>query len=172
MREVLECCELFAGLDPDDLAQFTAIAGRKALENGQYLFLLGDPADRLYVICSGQIETCFPILISGAMRDLAVETRGRGEALGWSTFVRPHRFTLSARAKGPVDVLALPRAEIDRITAERPALGCRLTTRISEMLGRRLLTMQALWARELQRAVNQGRMMEAAHSGPPSGGSA
>lgn len=158
MREYLERCEMFAGLAPDDLSLLAGFAKRVTLENGQYLFLLGDPADRLFVICTGQIETCFPIFISGSMRDIAVETRGPGDALGWSTFVRPHRFTLSARAKGPVDVLALPRTEIDRVTSENPQLGCRLTARISDMLGRRLLTMQALWVRELQRAVRQGHV--------------
>jgi len=156
MREVLRRSELFADLDDAALERFEGIARPKALRAEEYLFLLGDSADRLYVVTSGRLSTCLPLSLHGSMQDLTVESKVPGEALGWSALVRPYRFTLSARATEPSEVVGFPRQELVRVLDEDQRVGVLINRRIAEIIGHRLLKMQAMWGRELQRAVADG----------------
>jgi len=153
MREVLRKSELFEDLDAAALERFDGIARPKTLRAEEYLFLLGDSADRLYVVLSGKLDTCLPLTLHGAMQDVTVESKVPGEALGWSALVRPYRFTLSARAAEPSEVVGFPRQELTRILDEDARVGVLFNRRLAEMVGHRLLKIQAMWSRELQRAV-------------------
>ena len=144
MQTVLEHCEIFEGLEAGQLARLAAIARRQRLSPGESLFLLGDSADRLYVVLEGRVEVCLPLSFGGTPRDVAVETKQPGGALGWSALVKPYRFTLSARAAGSSEVAAFLRNELQSLLGQDPRLGCAVMGRIAEVVGRRLLTMQAL----------------------------
>jgi CRP-like cAMP-binding protein len=147
---------LFAELDDLEIEHLETISKLRSLRAEEYLFLLGDSADRLYVVLSGKIKTCFPLSLNGVMQDVTVESKGPGDALGWSALVRPYRFTLSARAAGPCEVAGFPRQELLRVMEGDPRLGLDFNKRLAEVIGNRLLKMQALWGRELQRAVSGG----------------
>lgn len=164
MNDVLKRCELFAGLHPEDVERLGRISKRRTLPPGEYLFLLGDHADQIYVVLKGKVEVCFPFSFGGRVSDVCVESQAPGSALGWSCFVRPYRFTLSARAAEDTEVAAFPRRDLQEAFEAEPRIGYAVITRIAEMMGHRLLTMQALWARELQRAV-AGSWPEAPHAG-------
>ena len=148
--------EVFQGLEDEQLTRLEEIARVRSLREGEYLFVLGDTADRLFVVLSGKVELCFPVSLKGVMKDVRVESKAAGEALGWSAFVKPFRFTLSARASETAEVAAYPCKDLEKLFDEDPKVGCVLMSRISELIGRRLLHMQALWARELQRTVMNG----------------
>jgi CRP/FNR family cyclic AMP-dependent transcriptional regulator len=153
MREILRKAELFAGLDGDGLGRIAAIGRERSLGAGDYLFVLGDRADDLYVVTRGKIELCFPMSLGGIVKDIPVESAGCGHVLGWSALVKPFRFTLSARAAEPTDVISLPRSELIQVFDEAPRTASEVLTKLAELVGFRLITFQALWARELQRAL-------------------
>lgn len=157
METTLERSELLQGLDEDLCARLRAIARTQRLDTGGYLFLLGDAASQLYVVLEGRLDVCFPFSIGGAMSDIAVESILPGSALGWSAFVKPHRFTLSARAAEPSAVAAFPRDELDNLLQQDCRRGLAFTRRITELVGARLVKMRALWARELQRSLPGGK---------------
>ena len=156
MSDVLERSELLTGLDPAHVARLAAIAEHQSLAADEYLFLLGESADRLFVVLDGKLEVCFPLSFRGTMKDVAVETKEPGSALGWSALVKPYRFTLSARAAEPSEVACFARKELSALLEEDCQIGQAFIARIAEMVGRRFLTMQALWARELQRTIAGG----------------
>ena len=153
MNEIIAKSELFEGLEEKDVERIMATAGRKNLRSGEYLFLLGDHADCLYVVLEGKVQVCFPLSAEGTTRDITVETREPGGVLGWSAFVKPYRFTLSSRAAEPSELATFARSTLTALFDEHPRLGYVFTRRLSELIGRRLLTRQALWARELQRSL-------------------
>jgi CRP/FNR family cyclic AMP-dependent transcriptional regulator len=153
MDELLRNSEMFQGLSDSEIQCFRAIARNQALRAGEYLFLLGDTADQLYVVITGKVDLCFPMPLRGIVRDISVESIGAGNTLGWSALVKPYRFTLSARVIEPGEALAFTRADLLRFFEGEPRLGYAFYTRISELVGIRLLTMQALWARELRRTL-------------------
>ena len=117
------------------------------------MFLLGDNADRLYLVVTGSVDLCFPIRLHGVVKDITVETAAAGKTLGWSALVKPYRFTLSARVAEPTEVMAFTRRELLEFFDAEPRIGFALLTRISELVGVRLLRVQALWVRELQRTL-------------------
>lgn len=152
----LRQCELFDRLDEDEVLSLTAIAKPRSLRAGEYLFLLGDTADGLYVVVSGQVDLCFPLSFSGVIRDVTIESVTAGHMCGWSTFVKPHRFTLSARAAEATELSSFSRVQLLNVFDAAPRIGYVFTRKLSEIIGSRLLNLQALWARELQRTVAQG----------------
>ncbi len=155
MDALLDQGALFDGLDSDGRRRLSAIVRRRTLQPGEYLFLLGDDAGDFYVVVTGTVELCLPIRFRGVLKDVSVESVGAGQPLGWSALVRPYRFTLSARAREASEVACLARRDLQELFSADPGTGYGFFTKISEVIGIRLLTFQALWLRELQRAIEQ-----------------
>lgn len=153
MEELLRQVELFRDLGDEGVRRILAIGRARALDAGQYLFLLGDNADEFYVVLRGTLDLCLPIALRGTVKDITVESAGAGRAFGWSALVKPYRFTLSARATEPSEVVGFARDDLQRLAETEPGIGYSILTRISEVMGLRLVTFQALWVRELQRVV-------------------
>jgi len=153
--EALLTGDLFQGLNENQISRLTAIARPRSLRAGERLLLLGDNADRLYVVMKGRVDLCFPVSFHGTLKDVSVQSMAPGSALGWSALVKPYRFTLSARAQEDCEVAAFFRKDLLEVFENDPALGYIFMKRIAEIIGDRLLKIQALWARELQRSVTQ-----------------
>lgn len=151
MYELLRQAELVQGMSSDQMRRLSPLGRSRTLQAGEYLFLLGDAAQHLCVVAAGQLELCFPIQIGGVMKDITVESVGAGRTVGWSALVQPYRFTLSARATAPTHVIAFSRQDLLHLFDNDPGIGCALLSRVSELVGVRLSSFQALWARELQR---------------------
>lgn len=146
--------DLLRGLSKEDVTKFAGVATpHETLRAGEYLFLLGDAADRLFLVVEGKMDLCFPLALGGVTKDISIELAGPGDTLGWSALVKPHRFTLSARAAEPTRLVSFTRQEMRGFFDAEPRIGYVILTRISELVGVRLLKVQALWARELQRAL-------------------
>jgi len=153
MDEVLRKSNLFHGLTDTEAHRLDQIARPQSLRAGEYLFMLGDHADRLFVVVKGAVDLCFPLSLGGETRDISVETAPEGKTLGWSALVKPHRFTLSGRAVEDSEVCAFTRRDLLELFAIEPRIGYTFLTRISELVGIRHLRVQALWVRELQRTL-------------------
>lgn len=143
---------LFEGLNEEGRRRLSAMIKRRMLERDEYLFLLGDSATDFFVLARGKVDLCLPMRLGGVLKDISVESVTAGHALGWSALVRPYRFTLSARANEPSEVLCLARRDLLDLFEADPGIGYAFLTKFSELVGVRLLTFQALWLRELQRA--------------------
>lgn len=144
---------LFEGLSDEGRRRLAAVVRRRTLATGEYLFLLGDNASDFFVVVKGKVDLCFPMRLRGVLKDFSVESVDVGQALGWSALVKPYRFTLSARATEPSEVICLSRHDLLELFEADPGVGYAFLTKVSEVVGIRLLTFQALWARELQRAL-------------------
>ena len=157
MEELLRQSDLLQELPDDDARRLSAIATTQNLSSGEYLFLLGDNADRLHVLLKGKVDLCFPMSLGETLKDVSVEVVTPGQTMGWYALVRPYRFTLSARAAGATQVACFARTDLLAFFDAEPRIGYAVLTRISELVGIRLLTVQALWARGLQRAVTSDK---------------
>ncbi len=162
MLESLRAAELFDGLDAAKLMRLDAIARKRSLGSGDYLFLLGDSAQYISLVVRGLVDLCLPINVGGVVKDITVEAVGPGKTVGWSALVRPFRFTLSARAAAPAEILAFGRLDLEKLFAADPVIERVVRTGISELMVSRLTMFQALWARELQRTLDPGSQAESA----------
>src|SRR3989304_6414934 len=107
MHEVPRDADLFRGLSLDGIRRLSAIGRARVLAAGDYLFLLGDSAEYLYVVARGTVDLCLPMRLGDVVKDILVESAVAGKALGWSALVKPYRFTLLARAAGPGAVIGV-----------------------------------------------------------------
>jgi CRP-like cAMP-binding protein len=153
MDTLLSQGELFDGLSREGLQKLLATGRSRTLQVNEYLCLLGDDATDFYVLVKGQVDLCFPMRLGGAVKDVTVESVGPGQALGWSALVKPHRFTLSARAIKPSEVIQFARRDLLELFRSEPAIGYAFFTKVSEVVSVRLHTFQALWVRALHQAL-------------------
>lgn len=153
MFELLQQAELVEGLKPSEIRKLAAIGRSRTLRPGEYVFLLGDNADHLSIVVKGQVDLCVPMSLGDVVKDVCVESVGPGKTLGWSALVKPYRFTLSARATEISEVIGFARRDLLQLFESDLQIGYTLANKISELVGARLSMFQALWGRELQRAL-------------------
>jgi CRP-like cAMP-binding protein len=145
--------ELFRGFAHDEAARILALGTSIRLSANQVLFDLGRPADSIYVIRQGRIALTLPMQVGGREQDIMIEERAPGQTVGWSGLIPPHRFTLRAAALLETEVTELPRQALLDDFAANPSAGYALITNVSAIVGQRLQVFQAMWLREIQRAV-------------------
>jgi CRP-like cAMP-binding protein len=146
--------DLVAGLTEAEATTVLALGRPMTLAPGSTLFRLGDPANCAYLIERGCIALSLPMQLGGRPQDVIVQEHHAGDTLGWSALIPPHRFTMSATAPLATALLAFDRAALMAFCAANPNVGYRLTLNIAAVVGRRLQVLQAMWLREMQRAVN------------------
>jgi CRP-like cAMP-binding protein len=146
--------DLLTGLSAADAAAVLALGVAKQLGAGDVLFRLSDAADFLYLIQRGRIALSLPMRLAGRAQDVVVEEHDAGRMLGWSALIPPHRFTLTATAPIATSVLAFPRGVFLDFCATQTRIGYVLALNIAAVVGQRHQVVQAMWLREMQRAVN------------------
>ena len=145
--------DLLDGLAGHDAERVLALGSPVSLASGQELFGIGAGADSLFVIDRGRIALTLPMQVHGQEQDVLVEERLAGQTVGWSALIPPHRFTLKATATMDTEVIAFPRIALLDHFGAHPAVGCVVMQNIASVIGQRLQVFQAMWLREVQRAV-------------------
>jgi CRP/FNR family transcriptional regulator, cyclic AMP receptor protein len=145
--------ELLNGLSQPEVEQVLELGTKLIVPSGTFLFRLGDPADRLFLIERGRIRLSLPMQIRGQQEDILVEERSAGQTTGWSTLIPPYRFTLNAAAQVETEVIALPREALREYLAAYPVAGQKVAMNLAAVIGHRLQLFQTMWLREMQRAV-------------------
>jgi CRP-like cAMP-binding protein len=144
---------LLQDLPTRDADKLLALAFHVRLASGELLFRLGGEADRLFVVERGRVALTLPMHIYDREQDLLVEECDAGQTLGWSALVKPHRFTLTAKALVETEVLVFMRdAMLDHFGAH-PEVGYRVSRNLAALVGHRLQIVEAMWLREMQRVV-------------------
>jgi CRP/FNR family transcriptional regulator, cyclic AMP receptor protein len=150
--------DLVLGLAAPDAAEVLGLGTLLELSPGGVLFRLGDPAESVYLIQRGRISLTLPMQLAGREQDVVVEEHQPGHTLGWSALIPPHRFTLTATAPLATSVLAFRRSALMEFCAANPRVGYALALNIAAVVGQRLQVFQAMWLREMQRAVNNAHV--------------
>ncbi len=124
-----------AALAEDDRRRLLALARETAFGAGSRLFEEGDPADRFWLIRTGQValDTYVP-----GRRAAVVETLGPGQLLGWSWLYPPYRWHLGAVAVEAVDAWEFPAGEVRELCEAEPVLGYALMSHCARMAVERL----------------------------------
>ncbi|MHC4142916.1 MAG: Crp/Fnr family transcriptional regulator [Planctomycetota bacterium] len=143
-----DCSEL-------DLEALDRIATDRTFGDGRIVLSHGEEAHDLMILASGAIELELPIAILGESRSIPFETKTRGDVIGWSALVPPHRFTLSARVVGEASVVVFPRSELAALLDADPRLGMQVMKNLASIAGQRLHGTQEMWAREIQRSLQE-----------------
>jgi CRP-like cAMP-binding protein len=145
--------DLLAGLSDADAAALQAIGKPITLAAGGVLFRLGTEAESVYLIRRGRIALTMPMDVGGRAQEILIEEHAPGQTLGWSALIPPHRFTLNATAPLETEVVAFRRTDLLRHFETHPEAGRIVSMNVARLVGQRLHVFQAMWLREMQRAV-------------------
>lgn len=116
--ERLRAVPLFECLSDEDLEPLASRLESIDLAPGEQLFAEGDPADRAFLISTGEIE----ILKRTGSRQTLLTVRRADEVIGEMALVHESRRTATARARVASQVVSIPRKELDALVEARPTV--------------------------------------------------
>ncbi|MBH0239649.1 Crp/Fnr family transcriptional regulator [Methylobrevis albus] len=119
IEAVLRQQALFAGAGDDDIARLAAAARRRSWSAGTMLFQRGDPGQDLILVTAGRIRLS---ILSADGRELGLRHAEAGASLGELAVLDGSPRSADATAVTESAGLVIARADLDRITAERPAI--------------------------------------------------
>ena len=125
----------FQGLPAADRQRI--LAGFRSEEHraGEVLFQQDQPADRLYLLLSGQVEIRFKPYDGEALTVSVIEPEG---VFGWSAALGRASYTSGAICTEDGRCLSIRGRELRRICVEHPATGVVLLERLAEVIALRL----------------------------------
>jgi CRP-like cAMP-binding protein len=135
MRQLLARHDFLAGIGDEALETVVGCAQNAAFESGELLCTEGASADTFYLLRRGRVSL---EVHAPGRGPVVIETVEPGSVVGWSWLVPPYRWTLDARAIGPVGAVAIDGACLREKAERDPSLGYALLTRISAHLLARL----------------------------------
>jgi CRP-like cAMP-binding protein len=103
---------------------------------GEEIFNEGGPANRFYLICSGQVELEAPT--NSEHQPVVVETIGAGSVLGWSWLFSPYSWHFDACAITPVKAIFFYGTRLREQCETNHELGYELMKRVNEVVVERL----------------------------------
>jgi CRP-like cAMP-binding protein len=122
----------FSFLEIERLAEYLQ---SRAIPKGAVVFREGERDATLFVIAEGKVG----IVKAGASKkDLPIATLGVGATLGEMALVDGQPRSAGAVAVEDLLLLAITRAELDRLAAEHPKLAVKVMTKVAKLLSQRL----------------------------------
>jgi CRP/FNR family cyclic AMP-dependent transcriptional regulator len=144
---------LFEGLDDESLRPLAAVATTRQLVRGEVLFRVGDPAEEIFVVLSGELKDC---VVDADGYEVVHFLHGPGMTLGEPGFFAvDRRRLLEGIAVAPCVVIRIGRRELEPFIARHPSIKDRVieklasntrwqTTMISSLISRSLADRLAL----------------------------
>jgi CRP-like cAMP-binding protein len=122
----------FSFLEIETLAEYLQ---SRSVKRGLVVFREGDKDATLCVIAEGKVG----IFKAGAKKqDLPIATIGVGHTLGEMALIDGQARSAGAVAVDDLVLLAITRADLDRLTAEHPKLAVKLVMKVAKLLSQRL----------------------------------
>jgi CRP-like cAMP-binding protein len=130
----IKAIQLFTGFDDGEIKAFVDAAVRKKVPAGHMFFAMGNSYSSLFIIRSGSVK----VVRLGTSDDLPLATLAAGESFGEMSFMDGSRTTGTVSAQGPTEVYEISRRSVDKLLAEKPAIGAKFWRNIALGLKQRL----------------------------------
>lgn len=124
-----------AGLSERHIQLLADCALRTHFERDQVIFREGEPANRFYLIESGEVAL---ESTSNSVQPVLIDTIGAGDLLGWSWLFPPYIWRFQARAVVPTVAIFFYGTLLREHCENDHTLGYELFKRMSEVMTRRL----------------------------------
>ena len=169
VREALQACRLFAGLDEAGLSLVSAALRGRRFRRGEVIFHEGDPGDSLSIVARGSVK----ILVTpeDGAEPAILTTVGPGGFFGEHALLDGRARSATAVAVDPVETYVLRRDAFDRLVDDEPALRHALLAALAGEIRRLTAQLQDLHFLDLpgRLARNLLRRIEAADGRLPDG---
>lgn len=171
--EIIQSCttcpvrehSLFCNLGPPALEELNALRQSSVYPPGAVLFVEGEPARGIFVICSGKVKLTAS---SSQGRSLIVRVAEAGEVLGLSAVVSNVEYEISAETLEPSQVNFLPRPEFVRFLQKYGEVSVRVAEHLSMELRRAYRQVARIALAPSARAKLAGLLLDwASHDAQP-----
>ncbi|UCG99798.1 MAG: cyclic nucleotide-binding domain-containing protein [Deltaproteobacteria bacterium] len=138
--DVLGNCELFRGLNRDEIEKIARLAHIEMYEAGENILNQGDFGDRLYIIAEGHVFLERSIDLGTRKGNAIISLLGRGRALGcWSTLLgEAHTLLSSAICRKPTKVVVIKGLALREMMLDNFQLGFKVLERLCFILRDRI----------------------------------
>ena len=123
------------GMSPHQYRILSDCAMPRRFETNEMILREGDPADRFYLLRTGQVTLESHDARRGTTR---IQTIGAGDVLGWSWLFPPYLWHFDARALEPTEAIFFYATPLREECESDHELGYELTKRMAELMLKRL----------------------------------
>lgn len=155
MIYLLKESRVFKELTDDELQEIAKFCQRVSYKFGDRIFEAETPAEYLFIIGNGSVELRFKVTHYYASKEIVLERKFKGDALGWSALTEPYIYTLSAITMQDSELLKFSAKDIRRVCEKNKYLGYILMKNISEIIGERLTAIQRLVIQIIQKELDE-----------------
>jgi CRP-like cAMP-binding protein len=131
IEDILENCELFRGLNKDEIKKIAGLGHIETYEAGENIINQGDFGEKLYIIAEGHVFL---------ERAIDITILGRGKSLGsWSTLLGDtHTLGSSAICRKPTKVVVIKGPALRELMLDNFQLGFKVLEGLCFILRNRI----------------------------------
>ena len=136
----LEGCELFQGLNKEEIKRIGTLGTIQMYEEGEHILNQGDFGENLYIIAEGHVFLERSIDLGARKGSVIINLLGKGRALGcWSTLLgEAHTLMASGRCRKPTKVVVIRGPALREMMLANVQLGLKILERLCFMLRDRI----------------------------------
>ncbi len=140
IADILERCELFSGLNRDEVEKIAGLGHIETYEAGDSILVQGGFCETLYIIAEGMVVLERAIDLGTREGSAVIGLLGKGRALGcWSTLLgQCHTLLSSAVCRKPTRVVAIEGMALRDMMQTNLALGFKVMERLCWILRDRI----------------------------------
>lgn len=141
--DFLKKIEILNDLDDSQLSEIQMCWNEKEYKQGDKIFAEGEDAAHMWVVSDGRVGLRFDLPGRTTSQENTVSTNTTGMTIGWSSFVAPYTYSLSAYCDS--DTCKLVQVEkdcLDRISQKNAKIGYIVMSNIAKVIGKRFHQLQ------------------------------
>lgn len=114
---------LLSSLNEEEMNMVSEGVEFKEYKKGEMIFKTGDKADRLYIVCSGEMKI-FTYLLDG--REQILYIYSPGDFVGAHNLIREDEYKYNAEALEKTTISTINKAEFDKILVKNPKITLKI----------------------------------------------
>ena len=136
--DIMKQIEAFKGLDEYQLNHILSYCKESEYKQGERLFTEGDDATDLWIMIDGELEMRFDLPGRPTSKANNIATITKFQAFGWSCFVPPNKYTLSAYCSTDTcKVIKIEKAGLESLFEKDNCIGFTLMSYLVKVVGLR-----------------------------------
>ncbi|MEW5734581.1 MAG: cyclic nucleotide-binding domain-containing protein [Thermodesulfobacteriota bacterium] len=157
--DLLERIEIYKGLNDKQLGKIQPFCEEVSFRRGDRLFAEGEVADHLWHVHDGQVDLRFELPgLRASTEDNTVSSVSaypkEARTLGWSCFVPPYKYRLSAYCVSrSTSLVRIPKKDIQSVFEGDKDIGFSVTSYLLQVVGYRFHQFQDEVARHMGHGV-------------------
>lgn len=129
--EILQQLPFFSSLTAEQVAEANGYFREQGFTEGELIYLMGEPADRFYVVAAGQVKLMRHSL---GGQDVLLEILTPGDFFGSLAALGDEEYADSAEAQTPVCVLGISAGDFRALLERYPAVSLAVLDEVSGRL--------------------------------------